>query len=163
MFEVHEEIQVPYPPRLVWSLLSDPATVVDCVPGAELIEDRGDGTYDGAMSVQFGPIKVTFTADVSLALDHAAMSGGVNARGKDKQVTTRFRSTLKFKVNEHTEASSAIIPVSAHVEVSGRLASIVETGAKVVVKRLVNAFSERLAQRCAMADKFQAGDAAQRG
>ena len=64
MIEVNEQIDVPSAPRIVWDLLSDPRAVVDCVPGAALGEQQEDGSFDAALTVKFGPAKVTFHARV---------------------------------------------------------------------------------------------------
>jgi carbon monoxide dehydrogenase subunit G len=151
MIEVNERIDVPAAPRKVWELLSDPRAVVDCVPGAALGEQQEDGSYDATMMVKFGPAKVTFHARVALELDAAAMTGHVTARGKDNQGGTRFRTTMTFGVTEQTEPPGSTIPIAAQVEISGRLASLVEGGAKLVVKRMTAEFAERLAARCAAA------------
>ena len=149
MIEVNERIDVPSAPRVVWDLLSDPRAVVDCVPGAALGEEQEDGSFDATLTVKFGPAKVTFHARVALELDPAAMVGHVSARGKDNQGGTRFRATMTFKVEEQAEAPGSTIPIDARVEISGRLATLVEGGAKLVVKRMTDEFSERLAARCA--------------
>jgi hypothetical protein len=46
---------------------------------------------------------------------------------------------------------SAAVLIDAQVEISGRLASLVESGASLVVKRMTDEFTERLAARCAKA------------
>ena len=151
MIEVNERIDVTSPPRVVWDLLSDPRAVVDCVPGAALGDQQEDGSFDATLTVKFGPAKVTFHARVALELDTMAMAGHVTARGKDKQGGTRFRATMTFKVAEQAEPPGSTIPIAAQVEISGRLATLVESGAKLVVKRMTGEFSERLAARCAAA------------
>jgi carbon monoxide dehydrogenase subunit G len=151
MIEVKERIEVPAAPRVVWELLSDPRAVVECVPGAALGEEQEDGSFDAALTVKFGPAKVAFHARVMLELDTPALTGHVTARGKDKQGGTRFRATMSFKVEELAEAAGSAIPIDAQVEISGRLASLVESGAKLVVKRMTAEFSERLIARCGAA------------
>jgi carbon monoxide dehydrogenase subunit G len=151
MIEVNERVEVPAPPRVVWELLSNPRAVADCVPGATLGEQLEDGSYDSTMLVKFGPAKVTFHARVALELDAAAMTGHVTARGKDNQGGTRFRTTMTFGVTEQADAPGSAIPIAAQVEISGRLASLVEGGAKLVVKRMTTEFAERLAARCSAA------------
>ena len=149
MIEVNEQVDVPAAPRVVWDLMADPHAVVHCVPGAELGEQQEDGSYDAGITVKFGPAKVTFRARVAIELDAASMVGHVTAKGKDKQGGTRFRATMTFKVQEHSPGS--VVPIQAHVEISGRLASLVESGASLVVKRMTSEFSQRLAARCAEA------------
>ena len=151
MIEVNERVDVPSAPRIVWDLLADPRAVVDCVPGAALGDRREDGSFDASLTVKFGPAKVTFHARVALELDAAAMVGHVTARGKDSQGGTRFRATMTFRVAEQAEPPGSAVPIEARVEIFGRLATLVEGGAALVVKRMTGDFSERLAARCAEA------------
>lgn len=151
MIEVNERIEVPSAPRTVWSVLSDPHEVVGCVPGAALGAEQEDGSFDATLTVKFGPAKVAFRARVALELDPAAMSGRVLARGKDDKGGTRIRSNMTFKVEERAEPAGSVIPIEAQVEIGGKLASLVEGGATLVVKRMTKEFTERLAARCAAA------------
>ena len=151
MIEVNERIEVPSTPRIVWRLLSDPRAVVDCVPGAVLGDELEDGSFDATLTVKFGPARVTFRARIALELDAAAMTGHVTARGRDNQGGTRVRAKMTFKVVEQAEPPGSAIPIEARVEISGRLASLVEGGAALVVKRMTGEFTERLATRCAAA------------
>jgi carbon monoxide dehydrogenase subunit G len=147
MIEVNERIEVAAAPAAVWNLLSDPRAVVECVPGATLGEQQDDGSFDAALTVKFGPAKVTFNARVALEFDSAAMTGHVAARGKDTQGGTRIRAKMSFGVVEQPQGSA--IPIEARVEIAGRLATLVESGAALVVKRMTGEFTERLAARCA--------------
>ena len=147
MIEVNERIEVPSPPQVVWNLLSDPKAVVECVPGAALGERQEDGSYDATLVVKFGPAKVTFRTKVSIEYDGAALGGRVSSRGKDNQGGTRVKTTMNFKVVDGTAPGSSAIPFDAQVEISGKLASLVEGGANLVVKHMTKEFSERLAAK----------------
>jgi carbon monoxide dehydrogenase subunit G len=149
IIEVNERIEVASAPHTVWDLLSDPRAVVDCVPGASLGEQREDGTYDAALTVKFGPVKVTFKAKVALEMDPAAMTGCVSVKGKDNQGGTQIRANMTFSVLEQVALQGATIPITARVEISGKLATLVASGANFVVKRMVGEFTERVAARCA--------------
>lgn len=151
MIEVNERVNVAAPPQVVWDLLADPHAVVNCVNGAKLGDQHDDGTFDASMVVKFGPAKVTFHTRIGLELDAAARTGHVIARGKDNQGGTRVRATMTFKVVEQTDPPGSSIPITAEVEISGKLAHIVETGASLVVKRMTKDFSERLAEHLANA------------
>jgi len=151
VIEVNERIEVPSAPQVVWSLLSDPRAVVGCVPGAALGDEQEDGSFDATLVVKFGPTKVTFRARVALELDPAIMTGHVTAKGKDSIGGTRVQATMKFSVVERTDPPGSAVPITSEVEISGRLASLVESGAKLVVKRMVGEFTERFAARCASA------------
>ena len=156
MIEIKERFDVPSAaPRVVWDLLSDPQDVVNCVPGAQLGEEHEDGTFDGSLTVKFGPARVTFRARIELGLDPSTMTGSVTARGKDTQGGTRFRATMKFKVTENTEQPGTTVLIEGENEITGKLAGIVEAGAKIVIKRMSADFAENLAARVSGADTTQ--------
>ena len=148
MIAVHERFDVPSDPRTVWKVLSKPHEVVGCVPGASLGEQHEDGSYDGSLTVKFGPTRVTFRARVSLELDDATMTGRMTAQGKDSQGGTRMKTGVSFNVTPHGPGSSVVS--DGQVEISGRLAGIIEGGASMVVNRLSSEFASNLAKRCAV-------------
>ena len=147
MIEIDEMIDIPAPPDQVWALLSDPHAVVDCVPGATLGEEHDDGSFDAGIVVKFGPAKVTFRARVMLELDPATMTGKVSSKGKDNQGGTRFSATMAYGVTGGTAPPQSIINIKANTEITGRLSSLVESGASLVIKYMTNEFSKRLAAK----------------
>ncbi len=148
MIEIHERFAVPSEPRRVWGVISDPREVVGCVPGASLGEEQEDGSFDASVAVRFGPVKVTFRCQVTLDLDDAAMLGRVSARGKDNQGGTRLSAKATFEVRGQGERGSTVA-INGEVELSGKLAGLIEGGASVVVNRMSREFAANLAQRCA--------------
>ena len=55
MISIREEIAIATPPDVLWPILSDPAMVASCIPGAVLTKSGEDGIYQGTMRVKFGP------------------------------------------------------------------------------------------------------------
>jgi carbon monoxide dehydrogenase subunit G len=149
MIEVNEHIEVPASPQAVWEVLSDPHAVVECVPGAAVGDKHEDGSYDATMTIKFGPAKVAFKARVTLALDPAAKSGRVESKARDNQGGVRTSTVMNFKVVDGATPGTSAVPIDANVEISGKLASLVETGANLVVKHMTKEFSERLAAKLA--------------
>ena len=147
MIDIHESFGVPADPRTVWGVISDPRAVVGCVPGASLGEQQEDGSLDASVTVKFGPVKVSFLARVTLELDDAAMIGHVTARGKDSQGGTRVTSTMTFEVMGEAESGSTVV-IDGEVEIAGKLAGVIESGASIVVHRMSSEFADNLAQRC---------------
>jgi len=148
MIAIHERFSVSSDRRTVWGVISDPWAVASCVPGASLGERQEDGSLDASLAVKFGPVKVTFHARVTLELDDAAMVGHVTARGKDNQGGTRFTSTMTFEVMDEAESGSTVA-IDGEVEISGKLAGLIESGASIVVSRMSSEFADSLAKRCA--------------
>jgi uncharacterized protein len=150
MIEIHENVSVRADSQKVWEIISNPRTIVSCVPGASLGEQQEDGSWDASVAVKFGPVRVSMQARVTLELDEPAKIGHVTARGKDNQGGTRFTSTMQFQVKE-ADGEGSVVAIDGQVELAGRLAGMIEGGAPIVIRRMTGEFAENLAKRCAAA------------
>jgi carbon monoxide dehydrogenase subunit G len=148
VIEIRERFDVSAGPERVWAVLSDPNAVVGCVPGASIVGQDDDGSLDASVVVKFGPTRVSFRVRAMLELDETAHQGHLTAQGKDSIGGTRMRSTARFGVTPGPGATGSSVAIDGTVEVAGRLASLIEGGASLVVKRMAGEFAERLAARC---------------
>ena len=148
MISVQEEIAVPSPRSRVWDVVSNPSDVVSCIAGAELGAAHDDGSFDGALVVRFGAIRVRFAARITLELNPAEFEGRLSARGGDGQGATRFQGGATFRVVEDPTAGGSQVIMDGEVTLRGKLASIVESGAGVVVSRMTKDFTARLIALC---------------
>lgn len=151
MISIAEEITVPSPAQRVWEVVSDPSAVVSCIGGAELGRSHDDGSFEAALVVRFGGIRVRFAARVTLELDEPEREGRITARGRDGQGATRFAADTVFRVTDEPATGGSHVSLRGEVKLSGRLASLIESGAGVVVSRMAEEFSVALIQRCAEA------------
>jgi carbon monoxide dehydrogenase subunit G len=149
MIEVDEQFEVAAPAGVVWQVLADPYTVVDCVRGAAIVGENPDGSFNTTLSIKFGPMRIAFDARAVLELTADARTGSLSAQGKDKQGGARFAATATFRVTDHPSGSGAVIAIHGQVEISGRLASVIEGGAGIVVKRMSAEFARCLSARLA--------------
>jgi carbon monoxide dehydrogenase subunit G len=147
LITITEEISVPIPRDRVWAVVSSPADVVSCVSGAELGAAHDDGSFDGALVVKFAAIRVRFAARISLVLTESAFEGRLSARGGDGQGATRFHGGATFRVLD--DAGGARVLMNGELTLSGKLASLVESGAGAVVSRMTKDFSAKLVEKCA--------------
>src|SRR5258708_20933559 len=93
MISIREEITIASPPEAVWPLLSDPAVVASCIPGATLTKSADNGAYQGTMRVKFGPTVAQFRGEAKLAYDHAARRCSIEGRGIDGRGASRANPT----------------------------------------------------------------------
>lgn len=149
MITIAERSEVPARFDDVWRVLSDPHTVVGCVPGASIVRENDDGTFDGDLVVAFGPMRITFHARVTLELDEQSRRGTVFAQGKDAQGGTRMKTSASFAASALPDPRRTAVDLQADIDLSGRLAPLIEGGAAVVAKRMFTEFAARLAARCA--------------
>jgi uncharacterized protein len=148
MIEVDERFEVAARAAVVWQLLAEPHAVVSCVPGAAIVAEQDDGSFDTTLAVKFGPVAVAFQARTVLELHADDRTGRLFARGKDKQGGARFEATATFIVLDDPAGCGAIVSMHGQVDISGRLASLIEGGASVVVKRMSAEFASCLNARC---------------
>jgi len=59
-FKIVERFEVQAPVERVWQFLIDPASVVQCLPGAELLESNEDRTFTGQIKVKVGPLSMSY-------------------------------------------------------------------------------------------------------
>lgn len=59
-FKIEEKFEVQAPVERVWKYLIDPQKVVQCLPGAELLEMQDERNFLGAIKVKVGPLAMSF-------------------------------------------------------------------------------------------------------
>jgi len=59
-FKIEERFEVQAPVERVWKYMTDPQRVVSCLPGAELLDQKEDNTFLGAMKVKVGPLSMSY-------------------------------------------------------------------------------------------------------
>lgn len=148
MIMINETVRLPVAEQEVWDVLSDPHQVVGLIGDAEITAHNEDGSYDGVMTVKFGPMRVRFQARVMLNLDEVARTGTISAQGKDAQGGTRMKTDASFDVLGVDEGTTEVA-LKGQVELSGKLASQIEGAAGTVVKRMSTEFTDALVMKLA--------------
>src|SRR6185436_16568061 len=59
-FKIEERFEVQAPVERVWKYLIDPKRVVECLPGAELLEQQDEHSFTGAIKVKVGPLSMSY-------------------------------------------------------------------------------------------------------
>jgi carbon monoxide dehydrogenase subunit G len=143
MPSLSEKTTIPLPTDEVWPLLSDPALVASCIPGASLSPDQGDGLWRGSVRVKFGPTVAVFRGEATLAFDHAARTCTIEGRGIDGRGASRALASgiVKITGKETTE-----LAIDGNFTVSGPLETFANAGGVHVARALLGEFSTNLAR-----------------
>ncbi len=154
--EINEVITVSRDPNSVWALFRDIPGLAQCLPGAELTEEKGDGVYAGRVVVKLGPMTQTFEGEATVQSDDEARSGRVDGHGVDRRGGSRGQIKVSFKVEPHADGSQ--VTLDASVILSGAAAQFGRTGIiKEMSRRLLGEFVECVESKLAAATEEEAG------
>lgn len=110
-------------PDDVWAFLQDTAAVVECMPGAELVDDRGDDHYEGVLRVGIGPLKMNYAGQASVVeRDVASRRIVLDATGRDKRGSGAVVAHVALQVAPADSGSR--IDVVSDIDLTGRIASL---------------------------------------
>jgi uncharacterized protein len=143
MISIREEITIAAPPEQVWPLLSDPALVASCIPGAALTQADAKGGYQGTMRVKFGPTVAQFRGEAKLAYDHAARRCLIEGRGIDRRGASRANATGAV---EASGTDTTLLRIEGRFAVTGPLETFANAGGVHLARALLAEFAENVAK-----------------
>jgi carbon monoxide dehydrogenase subunit G len=138
-----EQTTIPLPADEVWPLLSDPALVASCIPGAALSPDQGDGLWRGSVRVKFGPTVAVFRGEATLTFDHTARTCTIEGRGIDGRGASRALASGNVRI---TGKETTELAIDGTFSVSGPLETFANAGGVHVARALLGEFSTNLAK-----------------
>lgn len=143
MIELKEKFSISAPPDEVWPLISDPAVVAACIPGAELTELTADGAHRGKVTFKFGPTVAVFRGEARLTYDHPVKRCLIEARGIDQKGASRARA--RFEV-EARGIDTTDVTLEGGFEVAGPLEMFASAGGVHVARVLLAEFAANIAR-----------------
>ena len=145
MPDISEQTLIPAPLGVVWPLLSDPAEVAACIPGAQLAPSTGDGLWRGSIKVKFGPTVAAFRGEAKLDYDHDAHRCSIEGRGIDQRGASR--ALANGEVLAEAEGNSTRLTVNGSFTVTGPLETFANAGGVHVARALLAEFANNMANR----------------
>ena len=147
MPSVSETTIIPAPLGEVWPLLSDPALVAACIPGATLSPDQSDGLWRGSIRVKFGPTVAAFRGEAALTYDHTAHTCSIDGKGIDGRGASRALASGVVRAKAAGEATE--LDVAGDFSVTGPLETFANAGGVHVARALLGEFSANMARMVA--------------
>jgi carbon monoxide dehydrogenase subunit G len=143
VIDLKEKFAIPAPPDEVWPLMSDPAVVAACIPGAELTELTPDGAHRGKVTFKFGPTVAVFRGETRLTYDHPVKRVLIEAKGIDQKGASRARA--RFEV-EARGTDTTEVTMDGGFEVAGPLEMFASAGGVHVARVLLGEFAANIAR-----------------
>jgi carbon monoxide dehydrogenase subunit G len=118
--EINEQFVVEAPIDTVWAFVVEPARVVTCMPGAELLEQVDDATYLGKVKVKLGAITTAYKGEVKFASvdesGHAIQlvgegreTGGGTAKGKVDIVLETVETGTQMRIDVTVDLTGKVM------------------------------------------------------
>jgi uncharacterized protein len=154
-FKIEEEFEVRAPVQQVWEYLIDPAKVVVCIPGAELLEAQDEHTFVGAVKVKVGPMTMSYKGLMKFTeVDEQGHQVRMVGEGREAGGAGSARVTMLSKVAPLGGGGSLVV-VNAEVDLVGKIVQFGRGMIEEVSRQLFRQFSACVKQRLEVADVTQ--------
>ena len=141
-FKIEERFEVQAPVERVWKYLIDPARVVECLPGAELVEMTDEHNFVGAIKVKVGPLAMSYKGkakftEVNEETHQVRMVGDAREVGGSGSTKVTMLSTVAPLAN----GGGSEVVVNAEVELVGKIVQFGRGMIEEVSRQMFRQFS----------------------
>ena len=145
--KLEQSFEVRAPLERVWETLVEVERVAPCLPGAEITEAPGDGSYRGTFSVRLGPATAAYRGELKVEeQDEAAHRVTMRADGQDKRGQGSAKATIVSTMRSEGELTR--VDVETDFTITGRLARFGRGGMiEDISNRLMKEFADCLQER----------------
>ena len=126
--KIEKTFDLPHPRELVWSKLNDVHFVAQCLPGASIVEDRGNNNYKGRMAVKVGPMAASFDGDIAIDSRRDDWTAVVSGKGSDTRSSSRASGSMTYKLADGASPGSTRVEVVSDINLAGPLAQFGKGG-----------------------------------
>jgi carbon monoxide dehydrogenase subunit G/peptidoglycan/xylan/chitin deacetylase (PgdA/CDA1 family) len=157
-FKIEERFEVKAPVERVWNYLIDPQRVVQCLPGAELLEQQDERTFLGAIKVKVGPLSMSYKGqakftDINEETRQVRMVGDAREVGGSGSTKVSMLSTVAPLAGGGCE-----VLVNADIDLVGKIVQFGRGMIEEVSRQMFRQFSTCVRQQLEVADEPQPVD-----
>jgi len=152
-FKIEERFEVQATVERVWKYLIDPKRVVECLPGAELLEQQDERNFVGAIKVKVGPLSMSYKGnakftEVNEQTHQVRMVGDAREVGGSGSTKVSMLSTVTALPSGGAEVS-----VVADVELVGKIVQFGRGMIEEVSRQMFRQFSSCVKQHLEVAEE----------
>lgn len=154
-FKIEERFEVKAPVERVWKYLIDPQRVVQCLPGAELLELQDERTFLGAIKVKVGPLSMSYKGQAKLTeineeTHEVRMVGDAREVGGSGSTKVSMLSTVV-----PLESGGSEVLVNADIDLVGKIVQFGRGMIEEVSRQMFRQFSTCVRQQLEVVDEPQ--------
>jgi carbon monoxide dehydrogenase subunit G len=159
--KLQNEISVAASPEATYALLVDVERVAPCIPGAEIVERRADGSYDAEMRMRLGPMNLTFAGTVAIAeRDDARLTAVLIAKAQERRGRGAADATMTMQVRDG-DGGGAAVDFGSDIAVTGKVAQMGHGVMADVATRMIDEMAKALEAALQRASTGQASPSEQ--
>ncbi len=128
----------------VWRTLLDVERVAPCMPGAQVLERKGEDSYTVAVRVKLGPMSMQYRGDVEIVEQDAQRRRAV-MKANAKEARGQGTAAAQIEMSLSREGEITVCEMHTDVKLSGRAAAMGQGVIRDVSAQLVSEFAENLA------------------
>jgi carbon monoxide dehydrogenase subunit G len=152
-FKIEERFEVKAPVERVWNYLIDPKRVVQCLPGAELLEQQDERTFLGAIKVKVGPLSMSYKGqakftEINDETHQVRMVGDAREVGGSGSTKISMLSTVSPLAGGGSE-----VLVTADIDLVGKIVQFGRGMIEEVSRQMFRQFSTCVRQQLEVADE----------
>ena len=154
-FKIEERFEVQAPVERVWKYLIDPAMVVQCLPGAELLESLDERTFLGAIKVKVGPLSMSYKGRAMFTeVNEAAHQVRMDGEAREVGGSGSTKVTMLTTVTSLPSGGSEVL-VNADIDLVGKIVQFGRGMIEEVSRQMFRQFSTCVRQQLEVADQTQ--------
>jgi carbon monoxide dehydrogenase subunit G len=154
-FKIEERFEVQAPVERVWKYLIDPARVVHCLPGAELLESQDEHTFLGAIKVKVGPLSMSYKGHAKFTeLNEQTHQVRMVGEAREVSGSGSTRVTMLSTVTPLPGGGSEVV-VNAEIDLVGKIVQFGRGMIEEVSRQMFRQFSTCVKQQLEVADETQ--------
>lgn len=108
------------PQEQVWSFITDPQKVAQCIPGCEGAEEKEQGKYAAAINVKVGPIRTTFHLEIEQTEQRPPEFASYLGKGEEGSRASRISSVSTLALKP-LSVNSTEVTYTSDINITGRL------------------------------------------
>ena len=152
-FKIAERFEVQAPVERVWKYLIDPASVVQCLPGAELLESQDERNFLGAIKVKVGPLSMSYKGRASFT-EVNDDTHTVRMVGEAREVGGSGSTKVTMvSVVTALEGGGSAVSVDSEINLVGRIVQFGRGMIEEVSRQMFRQFAACVKSRLEVADE----------
>ena len=141
--EFSDTVRIQTTPEELWTTISDPATLTECVPGAEAIERVSERRYTVDITRGVSHLTVSLSGEAEFVEMNPPDSVVTSANAFDSKTGSDFDILAAMEI-QATEEGTANLAYTAEVEISGGVATMSTRLLRPIVKRDIGTYFDNV-------------------